>query len=341
MADKSDKAGSLSQNPVIAMMVVVLFILTAGFVSNYYLIHQDSQQTSDYLGYANKLKVLSQEIAKHAVSASQGNVANYPALTESKNQFDTELGFLRNGNPVTNLPASSARSQILLDEITALWGEMKTNVDILLANQEAVIYLRDISADLSVTMSVMQAENDKIVAAMLRLSARANEIALVQRQSLIIERMSRSIDNVLEVGSVESLSNNFNRDSQTFKRVLDGLTNGDKELLLSAATNPQVQSSLTKIEELFRSLSARVNEILTRSMDVVQIKTAADAIYAGSTDLLLASDELIESYKSGRGQGFASPLFGLGFVGGSLFLFLHPAPGGYPGLPPLWFVPSN
>ena len=112
MADKSNKAGSLSQNPVIAIMVVVLFILTAGFASNYYLINQDSQQTSGYLGYANKLKVLSQEIAKHAVSVSQGNVANYPALAESKDQFDTELGFLRNGNPVTNLPASPTKIQL-------------------------------------------------------------------------------------------------------------------------------------------------------------------------------------------------------------------------------------
>ena len=168
----------------------------------------------------------------------------------------------------------------------------------------------------------MQAENDKVVAAMLRLSARANEIALVQRQSLIIERMSRSVDNVFEAGSLESLSNNINRDSQTFRGVLDGLINGNRELLLSAATNPGVRSSLTKIEELFRSVSAAVSEILTQSTDVVQVKTAADAIYAGSTDLLLASDELIESYESGSGQGFASPMLGLVFVGGSLLLFL-------------------
>ena len=322
MADKSSRAGSFSQNPVVAIMVVVLFVLTAGFAGNYYLISQDSQQTSGYLGYANNLKVLSQEIAKHAVSASQGNVANYPALTESKNQFDTELGFLRNGSPVTNLPASSARSQVQLREITDVWGKVKTNVNVILENQESVMYLRDISVDLSITMSAIQAENNKVVAAMLRLSAPANQIALAQRQSLIIERMSHSIDKVLEVYNAESLSNNFSRDSQTFRRVLNGLTNGDKDLLLIRASNPQIRSSLTKIEELFRSVSASVNEILIRSMDVVKIKTAADAIYADSSDLLLASDELIESYESGSGQGFASPMFGLGFVGSSLFLFL-------------------
>ena len=78
MADKSNDAGSFSRNPMIVIMVVVLFILTVGFAGNYYFINQDSRQTSDYLEYANKLKVLSQEIAKQALSASQGNVEIYP-----------------------------------------------------------------------------------------------------------------------------------------------------------------------------------------------------------------------------------------------------------------------
>ena len=68
MADKSKEERSLFQNPVIAIMVVVLFVLIGGFAGNYYFINQDSRQTSGYLGYANKLKVLSQEIAKHAIA---------------------------------------------------------------------------------------------------------------------------------------------------------------------------------------------------------------------------------------------------------------------------------
>lgn len=322
MADKSNGAESFSQNPMIVIMVVVLFILTAGFAGNYYFINRDSRQTSDYLEYANKLKVLSQEIAKQALSASQGNVEIYPELMQSRNQFDTELGFLRNGNLVTNLPVSSLMSQNQLSEMTVVWNEMKTNVDLILANQEAVSYLRDLSGDLSITMSSIQGENNEVVAAMLRLSASANEIALAQRQSLLIERMSHSVDKVLEVGSAQNLSGNFNRDSQTFKRVLDGLANGDRELLLTAARDPRIKTSLIKIEELFRTVSTRADEIFTRSMDVVGIKTAADAIFADSADLLLASDELIDSYESHSGQGFASPVIGLGFVLGSLFLFL-------------------
>ncbi|MBQ74341.1 MAG: chemotaxis protein [Gammaproteobacteria bacterium] len=322
MADKSSGAGSVLKNPVIPIMVVVLLALIAGFAGNYYFVRQDSVQLSGYLGYANKLKVLSQEIAKHALSASQGNAAIYPTLTESKNQFDSELGFLRNGNPVANLPASDAASQGQLRDIATLWGDIKANVDVILANKEALMYLRDISADLSITMSAIQAENNKVVAAMLRLPAPASEVALAQRQSVLIERMSHSIDKVLERGTTKSLSSNLNRDSDTFLGVLNGLTNGDKDLLLTAATDTEIQSSLTKIEELFRSVSARVNEILTRSQDVVEINTAADAIYEGSSDLMRASDGLISSYRSGSGQGLASPALGLGFVVGSLFVFL-------------------
>jgi twitching motility protein PilJ len=322
MADKSNVVGSVFRNPLITTMVLLLFVMIAGIAGSYYLANQDAKRKSGYLGYANELKVLSQEIAKHASKVTHGNPAVFPLLTESKDQFDENLGYLKNGNPATKLPPSDSDSQSQLNKIASLWSDMKRQVDVIVSNQEASLYLRDLSADLAITMSAVQTESNKVVASMLRLKSPANEVALAQRQSLLVERMAHSMDKMLEVGSGKSLSNNFARDSGTFTKVLDGLINGNKNLLLSAATDSQVTTSLAKIEELFRSVSARANEIQTRSKDVMNLNAAADSIYASSTDFLIVVDSLISSYNSSDNMGLSSPLIGLGFVGGTLVLFL-------------------
>jgi twitching motility protein PilJ len=327
MADKSDGVGSVIRNPLIATMVILLIVMITGFSSNYYFINQEAQRKSSYIGYASELKVLSQEIAKHAARSSQGNIDSLPVLTRAKGEFDTNLGYLVNGNPIINLPPSDRDSQNRLRKITSLWVEMKANVDMILANRKVLTYLQNNYTDLSITMSAIQAENQKLVAALLRLSRPANHTALAQRQSLLIERMSHSMDKILQSGSSKSLSDNFSRDSQTFTRVLNGMTNGDKQLLLTAATNAGVRSSLTKIRELFRSVSSGVNEITSKSGDLAQIRTSADAIYAASNELPLEVDALIDTFKGVSGLGIvpmvlAPTVMELGFVGGSLFLFL-------------------
>lgn len=322
MVDKSNVVGSVIRSPLIVTMVILLILMITGFAGNYYFINQGAQRTGNYLGYTGQLKVLSQEIAKQATSVAHGNIEGLSVLTKAIGQFETNLGYLINGSPLVNMPPSGRESQVQLKKVIRLWSEMKDDVELILGNREALVYLQDNSTDLAITMSAIQAENEKVVAALLRLSRPANEIALAQRQSLLIERMSHSMDKILQLGSSKSLSDNFNRDSQIFTRVLSGMTNGDKKLLLAAATNAGVRSSLTKIAELFRSVSSGVRGISNQTGGLAQTINSADAIHAVSNEFLTLMDALSETYDRQYGIQFVPVVLELGFVGGSLFLFL-------------------
>lgn len=303
MAEKSSVASNMMRNPVVAVMVILLLVMIAGLAGNFYLAGQSSQQQNLYLGAANQIKILSQQVANHSVSASSGEMSAFAALSESSNQLD---------RAIASLPGSSE-----LRAVSAQWNDMKTNVDIIVGHQNEVLVLRDISGDLAITMSAIQTENNKVVAALLRLAVAANEVALAQRQSMLIERMSRSLDKAIEGSSSKSLSDNFNRDSLRYKQVLAGLKNGDKELLLTATTNAGIHTSLTKIEELYGTVSTRASEIMTRSGNVARAKSASDLVYAGSSEFLEASDRLIKSF-SGHGGGLGSPLLSLIFALGAI-----------------------
>ena len=68
-----------------------------------------------------------------------------------------------------------------------------------------MVSLRDIAGDLAITMSAIQLDNNKIVATMLLANAPANQVALAQRQTQLIERMSRSVDKIIELGTTKAL----------------------------------------------------------------------------------------------------------------------------------------
>jgi twitching motility protein PilJ len=322
MVDKSGTMGNSNKSPKITLMVVALVLLVIGYVGNFYLATVDEARASSYLHNTNQLKVLTQQIVNHGNQAAMGQLAMFPLLEQDRGAFDASLSDLKNGNPVGGLPASPKKLQPLISQVATLWNESRAHVSNILGNRDVLTSMRDIAGDLAITLAAIQQENRKVVAAMLLSSAPAGEVVLAQRQSQLVERMSRSLESVLQVGGTKNLVDNFSNDQKTFQRVLSGLMNGDRELQITAANNAAVRTSLTKIEELFRSVSTRSNEIFAQVENVAGIKLSAEALNLGSAEYVALLDTLAGAYEESKGSGIASPLIGLGFALAAFFVML-------------------
>lgn len=301
----------IGRNPILTILVVLLFFSVFGFAANSYLVTQNSQQDENFLTYASRLSVLSQQIAKNVDRAIQGGESIYSALQEEVNEFESSLGYLKAGNPAQSLPPSANDSVDDLNQVNLSWESMKTKVDYVLANQKSFSSIREVSSDLTISMLAIQQENAKVVAALVRSNAAANQIALAQRQALITERMMRSVDKLLEIGNTEVLIDNISRDKQAFQKVLKGLISGDRELLLVAVKDRQVKTSLARIDELFSTLSTRLNQIITLSAQMIRIDEAEDDIYQTSGVLLGQTEELIDNYRRLVDTRVVTPTTGL------------------------------
>ncbi len=310
MADNQNGSSSVFKSPVLLGLFVLLLVLIGAFAGNQFLMTSGAGSLGEQIDAAHRIKALSQAIAKHAASASDGNGAAFGALAEDKSAFDAELNALRGDAP------DSAASTI--GQISGLWSDMSAQIDVVVANRAAVTELKDATTDLAITMSAIQQENNKIVAAMLRLGAASNEIALVQRQAFLIERMSHSINKALERDGNSTLPDTFNRDSQNFKRVLDGLTNGDRDLLLTAATDADVRNSLVRIAEFYPSIAGASADLIEKASKVNAARNAAGAIYVNSAEFILLGDQLVNSIRNGGG-GIASPMISI-VIGAVIFV---------------------
>ena len=320
MVERRKVNGITLITPTILGLVILAAVLAGGAGVNYYFAVKETRMINAYIGYANELKTLSQEIAKNSKAAPQGQVAIFDVLAENRSNFDAILGYLINGNQIMSLPASPEDTKTELDRASALWDETRTQIDDILNNRDAMVSLRDIAGDLAITMSAIQLDNNKIVATMLLANAPANQVALAQRQTQLIERMSRSVDKIIELGTTKALSDSFSRDSGNFTRVLEGIANGNRELLLTASNNAGVQASLNRIDELFRSVMTRMVEINARSARVAEMKKSAESIYQGSADARDLYGSLAARYESTRGKGIKSLHFGIGCVIAALMM---------------------
>jgi len=289
---------SMSSNPLHALLVGLLFLCVLGFGTNSYYVIRNTEWDENRLQYAHQIKVISQQIAKNATAAAQGNATVFAALESSIRDFDTNYSYLLDGNLEINLPGAPIEIQSDLAVINDSWIKLKENIEEILGNKDALDFLEQISSELAETVPAIQQENGKVVASLLRAGTSAAQIALVQKQTFLIERMAHSVDRVLEMGSDQNLVENLTRDSKAFREVLDGLISGDRKLLLNAVRDAESIESLTTIDELFRSISGRLDVILTRSADVVTVKKAAKNILTESQNLLVAADTLIDRYRA-------------------------------------------
>lgn len=322
MAENTGGAGSILRNPLMLVLVLLLLAAITVFAGNFYLSMQASNQTKGYLAHTNQLRVASQEIATHVTGASQGQIALFETLVSDKQSFARHLGVLRSGSAGEGLPASPPAAQAEISKITNLWRDQEAHLDRIIAHGDAFAYLQDLSGDLAITMSAIQQENNKVVAAMLRTGAPSNQVALAQRQNLLIERMARNIDVVMTGTTGQGLAGGFSRDSANFKRVLDGMIKGDRELLLTASADAGIRASLARIAELYQSITGRVNEIQTGASDVVELKASASQVQNMAGDFLPPLERLVEIYQANADSGLNSPLIGVGAAGVALFVIL-------------------
>lgn len=313
---KSSVLGKTMRKPVILVLIILLITLIAAFAGNFYLAQQKSVQSELQLVAAGELTALSQSIAKNAVAAANGQLAAFPMLSDNRSTFATQLEFLQR----SNLSGAAKRA---LTKVEPLWRATDASVGVVLSNRESISYLKDITGDLAINMSAIQQENNRVVAGMLRLGVPPNQIALAQRQNLLVERMSRSVDKISELGAAKNLVDNLKRDSQIFENVLDGLSSGDRDLLLTAVADAGIQANLAQAGSLFRTVATQLGEIEARSDSIANVQRAANTIFAGSPDFFEALTRMNSALRNDGGFDVASPLVGLAAaVGAFAIIFL-------------------
>ncbi|MAR89820.1 MAG: methyl-accepting chemotaxis protein [Pseudomonadota bacterium] len=326
MSSSTGKLESSKSTNLIPVYIIGLVVTIGLMLLNFFNVANHSEQAAKYVTKATELRVLSQRIAKNALEAASGNADAFSFLDQARVDFGLEWDAIKNGSPDEGIEADSifitTASQEMAD-VERIWKQVSDNSDVILEGRQTVINLHDVARVLNESIPVLQEEYDLVVQILVDSKAPADQVAVAQRQSLLAERIVRSVNKVLEGGEDAVMAaDSFGQDTERFGRVLQGMLEGDRELGITRVRDRAAVESLNEISDLFAAVNESVDEILESSPELFQVRAAANGIFKDSQNLLTETGALARSFESTPVQGFWSTLFGIIFAALALLFLL-------------------
>lgn len=321
--DVNTRAG-IKRDYVFASILLVISILLM-FINFWYVSVQD-ENDKNYMAVAGELRILSQSIAKYASNAADGIQDAFELLRSRRDEFDSDLEILTNGDPKTGAPPTALKiRQRELLRLEETWKPLREKVDAILTRQTSLLELHQISANLSKTIPQLQVEYDKVIDILLKNNAPADQVSVAARQKWIAERIMRHLDKVLEGGqdAVEA-ADAFSRQANLFGSYLNGMREGNPALGTSKVTDEEARKILDSINENFSYVEENVKQIIQISEQLLIVRNASYDIFLGSQNLLEQSTELLKAYGKASEKRIIGPISGylLGAICMILFLWM-------------------
>ncbi|MGB3622106.1 MAG: type IV pili methyl-accepting chemotaxis transducer N-terminal domain-containing protein, partial [Ketobacter sp.] len=326
MSSSTGKLETSKSTNLVPVYIVGLVVAIVLMLMNFYYVANHSEQSAKYVTKATELRVLSQRIAKNALEAAAGNADAFAFLDQARVEFGLEWDAIKSGSPDEGLNADSifvSTASVEMGDVEKVWKQVSESSDVILEGRQTVINLHDVARALNDNIPVLQEEYDLVVQTLVDSRAPADQVAVAQRQSLLAERIVRSVNKVLEGGEDAVMAaDSFGQDTQRFGRVLQGMLEGDKSLGVTRVRDSAAQESLNEISDLFAGVNESVDEILESSPELFQVRAAANGIFKDSQTLLTETGALARSFEATPIAGFWSAIFGAIFGIATLFFLI-------------------
>ncbi|MCL1477724.1 MULTISPECIES: methyl-accepting chemotaxis protein [unclassified Marinobacter] len=313
MKNRAGKLGSRQGgNKLIAGLITVLIALTALLVVVLFMVNRDSQHDREYTNTTAELRVLSQQIAKNGTEAASGNASAFDQLSDTRDSFRQLWSNLTKGNSQTGLPASDTAAA---SQVQQHWDSVRENADIILATRDSVMNMREVTNTLNEIIPQMQVEYEDVSMVLQNSGAPEAQIALARRQSLLAERMFRSVNNVLS-GDEDAVTaaDRFLTDATQFGRVLNGQLDGNNALAITRVANEDALYGLEAVAELFGFIASNADAVLQASPDLFKVSNAANDIFENSEILLGKLSELATELRDLSAARVISPTLALALL---------------------------
>ena len=280
------KFGTTSKMKVLAFfMLCAVWAMAWTFVKVGHHVEVDQSR----LSAAGEQLVLSQRIAKYALSATSGDMDAFTKLEASKDRFstilNTQMSDYGDGTGVSETPENLA-----LINLDNRWSGFRYNIDEILEGQFLIMAMTEATSLMNEVMPQLMEHTQGIVDELMKDDASAAQVRLATEQAVLGQRIVNNLNNVMNGEVTESATVAFAEDTRQFGRVLDGFmrgTGGIKQLKGKA-----LQSRIQEIALLFSRVSDNVGSIVENAEELVGIQAASAEIATQSEALFDSVEEL-------------------------------------------------
>ncbi len=278
---------------------------------------QHSTHLEKYILYASEQQVLAHRIAKYASEAAGGKEASFARMRESRDRFSQLLEALKNGQADQGLPPSPAAIQPELHKVENAWLELRSHVDAILNNQEAILTVNEIITAIRDTLPDLLEVSTEVTNALVEQNASPTQVFYASRQLFLAQRINTALNEVLAGGSATALAvDQLTQDVDELRTVVDALLNGSGVLGIEAVKSENLKGRLLEATAILGDIDDSLGTILSMISNVLPAleavgevgmsEMAQEALAEGEvlpdmdvpSQLALSSDKVAEAVRS-------------------------------------------
>jgi len=303
MSNPSGGSQQRESQALITILVVVLILSLLALFLNFFFANQRNEEDRGAIAATTEIQVRSQQIAKFAAEAANGNPAAFDELEKTRDEIQFRINALQKGSLETDkfprVPPISRNPKVepAVKKLVESWEMVKTQATAILTRSANVDNFSLTALSFSEKIGPLSVRSDQFAKILSERGASQDQVYIAGRQVAIAERLNRRLTEVQAAGeNADAARDGFLRDAQMFNRVLEGFQNGDGDLNIAAVRSVDGLQILQEVRAIYSDIAGFVDQITKGSNDVFAVKEASDTLFNRSGSLLLNAQAVSKQF---------------------------------------------
>ncbi|MCY7388001.1 MAG: type IV pili methyl-accepting chemotaxis transducer N-terminal domain-containing protein, partial [Burkholderiales bacterium] len=320
------------QLPILLTIAGLFGALTIGAV---FLDAISRSNSSTFSNITSQLQYHSQRLAKSAGLAARGDLASFPQLQDSRDEFQRYLEVLNNGGEAFNTTVPSAR---VSEELTSRLAELTKRFSDGSNAATAILAAKNDLSELSRNIAQVRAGSEELAelsqdltGLMQQSGAPPVQVLKVNRLTFLSERLGRGSAEILGGEIIDpTVPFLMGKDTNDFRELVKALESGSDALGISALRDGDAKAKVAKLRESFNGFEQNIKPILGSVQKLVSARQSGRVLQQGSEQLLSNVEQLqnalaVEKQNISLILAVVLGLFALIFLGMIAAVFLSDA----------------
>ena len=279
---------------------IVLLVVSIGFAAlDFGLLNQKNSEDREAIALTSQIQVLSQQTAKSALEAANGNAESFNELAANRNSIDSAVQRLIKGDAHTGMPSYDDKNTTLTGRaVIALsdsWKQLDGDIGKIVSNKALVTDSGVRANTLAQQMPLLNSSMEQVVNILQQHNGSSDQMLGTSRQMLSGDRIIRRVQEVLQGGdNAQSAADGLARDAQLYGNVLKGLLEGNSESGVKPIGDPNAQKILADMTDSWNKLSDPLAKLVAAAGNLAEVKHAGNQASLDSQTVLLRANDLSE-----------------------------------------------
>ena len=282
------------QLPILLGFVGLFGALTIGAV----LLDADSRgNSSTFANITSQLQYHSQRLAKSAGLAARGDLASFPQLQDSRDEFQRYLEVMNKGGDAFNTKVPSARASeeltSRLEVLTKRFTDASNAATSILAAKNDLSELSRNIAQVRAGSEELAELSQDLTGLMQQSGAPPVQVLKVNRLTFLSERLGRGSAEILGGEIIDpTVPFLMGKDTNDFRELVKALESGSDALGITALREGDAKAKVVKLRASFTGFEQNIQPILNSVQKLVSARQSGRALQQGSEQLLSDVEQL-------------------------------------------------